>query len=161
VDELRLERGPVWEVVGEALGGGMTTVLGAGDCTFCLSRLKGILNREELMRSICGERRGLRGKRGRKKGEKGGGEGDKAGYESKRCGARESSALSARVKPEGNNKLNGRSGANTKGEREWEKRGKIGVRLRGSSRRLILSNGMAFSGRRTSLFQLYRVFHTN
>lgn len=97
MDELRLERGPVWEVVGEALGGGMTTVLGAGDCTFCLSRLKGILNREELMRSICGERRGLRGKRGRKKGEKGGGEGDKAGYESKRCGARESSALSARV----------------------------------------------------------------
>lgn len=65
----------MWEVVGEALGGGTTTVLGAGDGTFGLSRLKGILNREELMRSICGERRRLGGKK-EKKGESGGEEGE-------------------------------------------------------------------------------------
>lgn len=55
-------------VGGEALGGGTTTGLGAGDGTFGLSRLKGILNREELMRSICGERREI----GRRKGKEGG-----------------------------------------------------------------------------------------
>jgi hypothetical protein len=67
VDELRLEGGDVWEVVGEALGGG-TTTLGAGDGAFGFSRLKGILNREEFMRSICGERRSLRRKKRERRG---------------------------------------------------------------------------------------------
>lgn len=77
-------------VVGEALGGGTTTELGAGDGAFCFSRLKGILNREEFMRSLCGERRRLGGKEG-KKGESGGEEGErsKAEYGTRRCGARE------------------------------------------------------------------------
>lgn len=71
MDELRFEGGDVWVVVGEALGGGMT-VLGAGDDTLDFSRLlKGSLNREELMRSICGERRGFEEERqeGREEGE--------------------------------------------------------------------------------------------
>jgi hypothetical protein len=49
VDELRFEGGDVWEVVGEALGGGI--MVGAGDGALDFSRLKGILNREEFMRS--------------------------------------------------------------------------------------------------------------